>query len=198
MQTAYDQIAERYATVNADMPPETLAAAERFLGLVESNARILDLGCGPGRDMAWFEAQGAVVVGVDLSPGMLAQARLQACGPLVQMDMRRLAFQTGTFRGIWCNAALLHLPKRETPAALAQMRRVLAPGGALSLSIQEGAEEIWERDPYCGVVERFFARYSEAEMLALLEDIGFTIQEHIFNQGKARRWLRFLAMPAAS
>jgi SAM-dependent methyltransferase len=196
MQAAYDRIAARYAAVNTDMPPETLAAAEHFLGLVESNARILDLGCGPGRDMAWFEAHGAAVVGVDLSVGMLAQARLRASGPLVQMDMRHLAFQTGVFQGIWCNAALLHLPKREAPAALAEIHRVLTPGGMLSLSIQEGAEEVWERDPYCGIVERFFARYGGAEMLALLEGSGFAVQEHTFDQGKVRRWLRFLATAA--
>ena len=193
MQAAYDRIAARYAAVNTDMPPETLAAAEHFLGLVESNARILDLGCGPGRDMAWFDTHGAAVAGVDLSVGMLAQARLRACGLLAQMDMRHLAFQTGIFQGIWCNAALLHLPKREAPAALAEIHRVLTPGGMLSLSIQEGAEEVWERDPYCGIVERFFARYGGAEMLALLEGSGFAVQEHTFDQGKVRRWLRLLA-----
>jgi ubiquinone/menaquinone biosynthesis C-methylase UbiE len=194
MQTVYDQIAGEFANARADMPPELIIAADQFLGDTKPGALILDLGCGAGRDMAWFESRGTTVVGSDLSAGMLAQAQLVAQGCLVQADMRHLPFQTGCFQGVWCCAALLHLSKADTPRALAEVHRVLDPDGALFLSVQEGMGEGWERTTYYGKpIERFFARYRAEEMTALLVDSGFAIRDHTANSAGARHWLNFLA-----
>ena len=84
---AYDEIAAQFAVNNAAMPEELVSVADRFLQLVGAGARILDLGCGAGRDVAWLEARGAAVVGGDLSLGMLTEALRLARGSLVQMDM---------------------------------------------------------------------------------------------------------------
>ncbi|MBN1978843.1 MAG: class I SAM-dependent methyltransferase [Anaerolineae bacterium] len=193
LQAAYDQIAEGFADVTADMPPELILAAEQFLGITRPGALILDLGCGAGRDMAWFESQGATVVGSDLSAGMLAQARLRARGNLVQADMRRLPFQTGCFRGVWCCAAILHLPKADAPRALAETHRILSPGGALFLAVQEGMGEGWERTTRYGEpIERFFARYRAEEMTALLVEGDFALRDHTANSAGSRHWLNFM------
>ena len=193
MQAAYDQIAEGFAGVTADMPPELAIAAEQFLGIIRPGALVLDLGCGAGRDMAWFESQGATAVGSDLSAGMLVQARLRVRGNLVQADMRRLPFQTACFQGVWCCAALLHLPKADVPRALAEVRRVLSPGGTLFLAVQEGMGEGWERTTRYGEsIERFFARYRAEEMTALLVDGGFALRDHTANSAGARHWLNFM------
>ncbi len=189
---AYDQIVTKYAAINAAMPPELATAADRFLQLIGPGARVLDVGCGAGRDMAWLEGLGLTVVGTDFSSGMLAQASSLAHGSLLQMDMRRLGLQAGQFQGVWCCASLLHLPKRRAPLALAEMRRVLLPSGVLFLSVQEGAGEGWEKCPYADV-ERFFARYSLEEMAELLAQNGFTVLESSSNEGGLRRWLQFFA-----
>src|SRR5690242_18132972 len=131
MRTVYDQIAPEYAVRTAEMPPDLVACADRFLAWIDRDALVLDLGCGPGRDMAWMEARGARVIGADLSAGMLAQARGQVRGGLAQMDMGRLAFPSGSFAGVWCDAALLHLPKSAALHALGEMRRVSRLGGLL-------------------------------------------------------------------
>jgi ubiquinone/menaquinone biosynthesis C-methylase UbiE len=193
MQAVYDQIAEEFASVNANMPPGLTADADRFLDLVGPSAHVLDLGCGAGRDMAWLESHGATVVGTDLSAGMLAQARLQAHGSLVQADMCRLPFQTGCFQGVWCCAALLHLPKADAPRALAEIRRVLGSGGALFLAVQEGMGEGWEPTTRYGEpIERFFARYRTEELTTLLVDTGFAIRDHSANSAESRHWLSFM------
>jgi ubiquinone/menaquinone biosynthesis C-methylase UbiE len=192
VQKAYDQIAAQYAAVNAAMPPEVAASARRFLELTSHQARILDLGCGAGRDMAWFEAQGTAVVGLDLSRLMLDQARRCVHGPLLQMDMCNLGLPAGCVQGVWCNATLLHLPKDEAPEALAEMQRITAPGGILFLSVQEGEGETWEEGLY-GTAERFFARYSEEEMAGLLTASGYKILERSFAQSGTRRWISFIA-----
>jgi ubiquinone/menaquinone biosynthesis C-methylase UbiE len=194
MQAVYDQIAEQFAGANANMPPDLIVAADQFLNLIKPGALILDLGCGAGRDMAWFENQGATVVGSDLSAGMLAQARIRVRGKLVQSDMRRLPFQRGCFQGVWCCAALLHLSKTDTPRALAEAHRVLVPAGALFLSIQEGMGEGWERTARYGEpIERFFARYRAEEMTALLVESGFEIHDHTADSAGSRHWLNFMA-----
>jgi ubiquinone/menaquinone biosynthesis C-methylase UbiE len=193
IQAVYDQIAEGFATVNADMPSELILAVDQFLSLTEPGALILDLGCGAGRDMAWLESQEATIVGSDLSVGMLAQARLRARGSLVQADMRRLPFQRGCFQGVWCCAALLHLPKADAPRALAEVHRVLAPGGPLFLSVHEGTGEGWERTTHYGKpIERFFARYRAEEMTAMLVESGFAIHDHTADSAGSRHWLSFI------
>ncbi len=192
MQGAYDAIAAQYAVINAAMPQALMNAAARFLTLAGPSARVLDVGCGAGRDMAWFERHGVPVTGIDLSRGMLLQARSQVQGQLLQMDMRRLAFRAASYDGVWCSASLLHLPKDEVPTTLAEFGRVLRPKGVLFLAVQEGTGEQWERGPY-GAVDRLFARYSPAEMTTLLSGGGFTVHEQASDEAGTRRWLQFVA-----
>jgi ubiquinone/menaquinone biosynthesis C-methylase UbiE len=193
MGTAYDQIAPEFARRNAAMPPELSVAADHFLRSVGSEARILDLGCGPGRDTSWFQTHGVTVIGADLSAGMLDQARRQVDGPLLQMNMQEPGFCDGSFQGVWCNAALLHIPKCDTPRVLAQIRRVLVSGGRLFLSVQLGTGEGWEKWPY-GSVERWFARYNQEEMAGLIVDSGFMLETTTSSPAGLRRWLQFFAM----
>src|SRR5512142_2790989 len=135
-QAAYDQIAGRFAERNAEMLPYLIEEAERLLDALRALRRadraarlIMDLGCGAGRDAAWLEDHGARVIGADLSIGMLSEARKRVHGPLCQLDMRFLPCPAEVFAAVWCQAALLHLPKSSAPAALAEVRRVLIPGG---------------------------------------------------------------------
>ena len=193
--SAYDHIAQRYAEINAAMPGEVAEQAGRLLArLPAAPARILDLCCGAGRDLAWFKAHDRHMFGVDLSRGMLNQACQVTQAPLSQMDMRLLGFAPAVFQAVWCCAALLHLPKIQVPGALAEISRVLVPGGLLSLSVQKGTGEGFERIlydrpiEYDGVIERFFARYEQGEMAALLEQAGFTILQQGENTG-TRLWL---------
>jgi len=189
---AYDHIAADYAVINAAMPPNLAELATRFLARLGPDARVLDVGCGAGRDMAWMEARGATVTGIDLSTGMLARAREIVQGELLEMDMRHLDLPGGHFDGVWCCASLLHLPKTQAPIALTAMRRVLVPGGTLYLGVQEGEGQVWESAPY-GSVERLFARYTSPEAEMLLSNAGYAVIKRGSSPAGARRWLNFLA-----
>ncbi len=193
---AYDAVAVTYAELNALMPEALVGLGQRALARAGAGARVLDVGCGAGRDMAWFEAQKgqeARVVGVDRSAGMLRLARRHVRGGLARMDMRALAFSAATFDIVWCIAVLLHLPKADAPLALTEMRRVLRPGGVLALSLQVGSGEGWERGPYPGV-SRFFARYTPDEVEALLTGAAFTVLQRGVDEARDRRWLSVLAV----
>jgi SAM-dependent methyltransferase len=202
MRATYDQIAPSFAAANRAWPPEMLERyGPAFVAAARSAAapagggppRVIEVGCGPGRDMAWLESRGVVVVGVDLSRGMLQQARLRARGPLAQMDMRRIGVRPAALHGAWCNAALLHIPLDDAPYVLAQIAALLVSGGPLFVSLQGGAGETWEHAAYGHAVDRFFARYSADEVVAMLTDAGFVLQDQDQRPAGSRVWLRFLA-----
>jgi ubiquinone/menaquinone biosynthesis C-methylase UbiE len=192
--SAYDRVSARFAEANAEMPVSVRESAECFLNEIGSPARILELGCGHGRDVAWFEAHGINVVGADLSSGMLAEATTRAHGPFLQLDMRHLAFGSDAFSGVWCNAAILHLPKVEVRAALCGIRRVLVPQGLLFVSIQVGEDETWESVCYAQTVDRFFARYAVGEFRLALESAGFAVIDQCdLCEGPKRHWAHYLS-----
>ncbi len=194
-QDAYDQIAGRFAERNAEMLPYLVEEAERLLDALRQTGRagrlILDLGCGAGRDAAWLEDHGARVVGADLSMGMLSEARKRVRGRLCQLDMRFLPYPAEVFAAVWCQAALLHLPKSIAPAALEKARRVLMPGGLLHVSVQQGDSEGFEARPY-EPAERYYAHYQPDEFSALTRSAGFVLLAQ--GQAEARRsWIWIMA-----
>lgn len=189
IRTAYDQLAARYAEVNAAMPEEVIVAADQFLQMLPSVPHVLDVGCGHGRDAVWFEVHGCAVTSADLSFEMLAQACRIVQGPLIQADMQALSFQDATFDGLWCDAVLLHLPKHDAPRALEEFRRVLKSSGALFVSLQYGEGEAWESISYGQNISRFFARYTLEEAASLITGSGFFVH----HQNSSHRWLHFFA-----
>ena len=189
----YDQIAPYFAEYHGQMPENVRQDLQKFLTHVRPGGLCLDLGCGAGRDLAWFASQQAKVYGADFSLGMLAETRKFVACPLAQMDMRSLGFADQSFDGIWCNAALLHLPKNEAPVALREMRRVLRPDGILDIAVQKGEGEGLETNPYNQVGERFFARYSMDEITSMLAGNGFVVLETGVFEAPNRTWLRLIA-----
>lgn len=95
--------------------------------------RVLDLGCGPGDGADLIHELGGTAIGLDYSTGMLrtASARPALSGRLLRADAGRLPFADGAFDKLVCTNSFHHYP--EHLAALREMRRVLRPGGVLSL-----------------------------------------------------------------
>ena len=191
MRAAYDRIAPAFAERVKGSRQSVERFAEQFAERLQPGAPVLDLGCGPGWDTARLAGLGMRAVGGDLSGEMLGLAREVTDRPLVQLDIGKLPFRDDSFAGLWCIASLLHVPKPEVPAALAEVRRVLRPGGLLALAMQEGEGEQWNGGHVEGVL-RFFARYSAEEMAGLLEGAGFRILQREREQA-GRWWLRYLA-----
>jgi SAM-dependent methyltransferase len=109
--------------------------------------RVLDVACGTGvvaREAAARVGANGTVVGLDLNPGMLAVARALPPGSGAPVEWREgdaaaLPFPDAAFDVALCQFGLQYVPDR--PAALAEMRRVLVPGGRLALLIWRSIEE---------------------------------------------------------
>lgn len=100
---------------------------------IESGARVLDLCCGQGNVTEALLAGGFQVVGADFSPIMLAHARRRVpAGEFVQADAQNLEFGDSEFDAVVCNFGMMHIP--DQPRALAQIRRVLRPGGQFGMT----------------------------------------------------------------
>jgi 8-oxo-dGTP pyrophosphatase MutT (NUDIX family)/ubiquinone/menaquinone biosynthesis C-methylase UbiE len=166
----YDQIAAQFAARNWKNDLSELL--DRLCACLQPGARILDLGCGPGRDTLSLAARGFWTLGLDRSAGMLREAAARGVKLLVQADSRALPFASGTLNGVWACASLLHLLKAELPAALAEARRALGHGH-IWLSLRLGEGETWEDDGQGH--PRFFAYYHPAEVELALERAGFRV-----------------------
>jgi len=112
-------------------------------------ATILDLGCGPGRDLVTFAKLGHVAVGVEGAANLAAMARANSGCEVWQQDLLALDLPERRFDGIFANAVLFHVPSQELPRVLRQLHATLKPGGVLFSSNPRGHnEEGWQGDRY--------------------------------------------------
>ena len=171
---AYERYAEHYAHHRSDRSA-IRPVVEQFVAMLPGGAHVLDVGCGPGVDTGSLALRGVRTVGLDIAAAMLEMAAPHTGGRVVQADQRCLPFADATFDGVWANACLLHLAKREVPGALIEMTRILRPGGVVLTSMQLGAGESMEAPSAAsrGVqAPRYFARYEAGEWQSLLRDAG--------------------------
>ena len=110
---------------------------------------ILDLGCGPGRDLKALSALGHVAVGLEGAASFAAMARAHSGCEVLEQDFLKLDLPRARFDGVFANAALFHVPGQELPRVLAELRAALKPRGVLFSSNPHGHnEEGWNRGRY--------------------------------------------------
>ncbi|MCM3920415.1 class I SAM-dependent methyltransferase [Frankia sp. AiPs1] len=150
---AYDDVAEVYAERFADVlerQPLERALLCAFADLVRPlPGPVADLGCGPGYATAHLHRSGLAVFGVDLSPEMIAVAR--RAHPQLRFEvgtMTALDLPDRVLGGAVCRYSLIHTPPADIPAILAEVHRVLAPGGHLLLGFLATDEPAAGVHPY--------------------------------------------------
>jgi ubiquinone/menaquinone biosynthesis C-methylase UbiE len=136
---------------------------------------VLDAGCGSGRDLRYFLDEKLKPVGVDLSIGMLTEAKARGKGDYLQMDMRSLGFRDKAFDGIWARSSVLHARKADVAAMFSEFRRVLKEDGVLYVQLIEGEGEKMLETPSVPGEKRFYSLYQQHEAEAMLQDAGFAL-----------------------
>ena len=171
-------------------PPDDLRAAVRAYF---NNGLTVDVGCGSGRDAAWLAGQGFEVVGVDASPGLLAEARRRH--PEVTFDVDVLPSLRGLgdriFTNVLCETVIMHLVGPDAIAAARRLCSLLAPGGTLYLSWRVG--DGTDRRDDAG---RLYAAFGTGAVRATLTELDVLLDEERVSNSSKRVIHRIVARRA--
>ena len=137
----YDNVADDYwyGTRNHDVSQNY----EAFLEAIEGKPPydILDLGCGPGRDLQYFNSLGHAVIGLDGSEALVSIARLNSGCEVLQQNFLAMNLPEHRFDGVFANASLFHVPSQELPRILLEVSNTLKSRGVLFCSNPRGNNE---------------------------------------------------------
>ena len=188
---AYEKLAKDYCRTHFDI--NVIKNIADFFIKNLKGQKILDIGCGPGRDAKYFSEHGLKVTGIDLSSNFVKMASQNVPNAkFMQMDMRTLDFPENSFDGIWACASFLHVPKEDAKNTLLGFRKILKPAGLIYLSVKQGNEEKFvEKDEYKGRT-KFFAFYSQDEFKNLIESCNFKIVKVLIDE-KKDTWINVFA-----
>ncbi|MDE2311727.1 MAG: class I SAM-dependent methyltransferase [Patescibacteria group bacterium] len=170
----YNKIAAAWTKLRAD--DFWLPELEKFRGYLPAG-KVLDLGCGSGRDSHWLLKFGFEVWGVDFSEEQirLARAKNPAARYFVQ-NFYELDLPAESFDGLWAANSLLHVPKQNVAAVLQKVKAVLKPKAVAFISMKEGRGQQMEEWHHSGH-KRFFVYYQQDEFGDILQNSGFTVLE---------------------
>ncbi|MBL4743764.1 MAG: class I SAM-dependent methyltransferase [Cycloclasticus sp.] len=139
---------------------------------------ILDLGCGPGRDLLHFKSLGHNPTGLDGSKRFCDMASKHSGCPTINDSFVNMTLSSGQFDGVFANASLFHVPRIELSNVLLKLFNCLKPGGVLFTSNPRGDSEGYNGQRY--------GYYMELDTFReLLERAGFELLHHYYRpEGK--------------
>lgn len=181
IQKSYDTVARAYADeIYAELKdkPFDRELLDRFAARVLGRGRVCDVGCGPAQIARYLRDRGVDVLGLDLSAGMLAEARrLNPDLLFVQSSMLALGLGSETLGGIAAFYCIIHIPREQVVTALAEMRRVLRPGGCLLITFHLGTEDSHHDELFGRPVSLDVALFTTAEMAGYVQAAGLMVEE---------------------
>jgi SAM-dependent methyltransferase len=180
---SYDRLAEEYARRifhELQHKPLDRELLDRFAAEVKGRGEICDMGCGPGQVGRHPRDVGATAFGLDLSPGMLEQARRLNPGILFREgNMMALDLHDETLAGIAAFYAIVNIRKESLASVFREMARILQPGGLLLLGFHRGGEALHENELWGQPISIDFFLFQPPEIRRYLESAGLVIEETI-------------------
>jgi ubiquinone/menaquinone biosynthesis C-methylase UbiE len=183
IQKSYDRVADEYARhmfSELQHKPLDRELLTRLAIEVNGQGEICDMGCGPGHIARHLRDAGANVFGLDLSLGMLEEARrLNPDISFRQGDMLALDFPDASLAGIAAFYAVVNLPRESLPQVFREMARVLQPGGLVLLAFHIGDETVHREEWWDRPIAMDFHLLDPQSVQRNLEAAGFAVQEII-------------------
>jgi len=172
----YDRVHQRYLELVASMG---MQVREKYLtrirGELPQGARLLELGCGTGVPMTRALARSYQVTGLEISAKQVVLARQSVpAASFIRGDMTRLGFATRSFDAAVSFYAITHVPRDEHMSVLAEVHRVLRPGGLLVITMGAGDSPDMVEADWLGA-PMFFSHFDGATNEALVARAGFEI-----------------------
>ncbi|HWG21873.1 MAG TPA: class I SAM-dependent methyltransferase [Terracidiphilus sp.] len=177
---SYDRVADAYADAIFDElrhKPFDRDLLTRFTATA-GRGPVCDMGCGPGQIARFLRDAGANVFGLDLSPGMIEQARRLNPGlEFREGNMLALDLPDGSLVGIVAFYAIVNLPAELRPPVFREMARVLQPSGLLLLAFHIGGEVLGVKELWGRPITMEFYLLDRATIEAELRAAGFAVLE---------------------
>ena len=179
---AYDAVAPGYAERfrdELDHKPLDRAMLEVFAERVRGRGVVADVGTGPGQVARFLHRRGVEVVGLDLSPAMIEEARRLSAGLPVAFrvgNFLALDVPDGSLAGVTAFYAHVHVPAHQLVGAFAELHRALRPGAPALLSFHVGEERLELTEWFDKAVRLEFFFQGWPVVLAALEEAGFAVE----------------------
>ena len=170
----YNAMADRYLAERQRDSGDVRLLSE-LIERLPANAKVLDAGCGAGIPISLMLSERFKVTGVDLSEAQIELAKRNVPhATFICEDMTQLDFPDSTFDGITSYYAIIHIPREEHQALLANFHRMLKPGGLALLCL--GAEHLIDdiEEDFYGA-RMYWSHYDRETYLGLLKELGFQV-----------------------
>lgn len=171
-----------------------------FTSRLPPGGKVVGLGSGDGRHLVPFAQSGFQVLGVEPSPDRRAIAESRGVltieGTFENLPSRNLS----SVDGVWCGAALRHVPEDFLARALRNVAQLLKSGGVLFLTTELGESSEWIASvPPRGNAESLSQQVSEPYLAQMLSQKGFLIREKWYpvpSAGRSGQWIAIVASKA--
>jgi len=178
---SYDTVARTYADeIYGELAgkPFDRNLLDLFAERLRGRGKVCDLGCGPAQIARYLRDRGVDAFGLDLSAGMLAQARrLNPDTYFVQSSMLALGLRSETLAGVAAFYSVIHIPRSQVGTALGEIRRVLRPGAPLLVTFHLGSEDSHHEEMLGHAVSLDVALFTTDEMSGYCRAAGLKVEE---------------------
>jgi len=180
---SYDAAARAYADHLASElsgKPLDRHLLNRFAEEVRGRGLVADLGCGPGHVARYLHDQGVTVVGIDVSPQMIEEAK--RLNPELEFrvgDMRALDLSPASLAAVVAFYSIVHFEPDELPAVMAELRRAMAPGGLALVAFHVGHDVVHVDELFGAPVNLDFRLHAPADVVAALRVTQLAVIEHV-------------------
>lgn len=169
-----------------------------FVSLLKENDLVLDVGCGAGTKSKYLVNKKLRVTGIDFSKEMIKIAKKEVpSANFIVLDLDNIDNLQDNFDGIFMQAVLLHIPKKEIISKLKKIINKLKNGGYLYIAVKEkrkngSEEEVKTENDYGYDYERFFSYFNKKEVMDFMEKIGLTIVYDNITLLKNTNWIQVI------
>lgn len=191
---AYDKFAKQYSQYAYPRLPQY--ELDRFISMLPKKALILDVACGPGRDSEYLADEGFHVVGIDLSKKLIEEAKKHVKSKKAAfkvMAIEKIRLKKGTFDGVWCYNASVHIKKKNIIPVLRKFNSLLKKDGALFFDILEGSDEKTVKSIEVGNLPRKFSLFGQVEIENIMKEAGFYINSATPVRIEGADWINIFA-----
>jgi len=191
----YEKLGEKYLE---NIEKYTPKAIYDFMKLLPKGGTVLDVGSAGGRDSEKFSQSGFKVIGIDLVDKFIktAQNRVPS-GTFRKMDLEKLDFPKNYFDGIWVNAVLMHVRKKNIQKVLDNLNQCLKPNGKAYFQVKKGIGEQYLTDKFSPIKKRFVSLFEKKEFEEDLKKSGYHLLKTSIKPDNAGRpgidWIEITA-----